>query len=412
MRTLKHALYLLLSLVAAGLAVVAVIPGKNIPLDEAGAFAEFVPNLLEHYAIPGLALSVITDNKLTHVQAYGFANVERQVAMSVDTPLNVASVSKPILGITILQLAEQGRLDLDTDVNEYLPFRIANPHNNSKITLRHLATHTSGIVDLDHIADYYSARSAEHLPLIQYLERRLDPGGALFKDGAHYLKAEAGTVRQYSNLGAGVAGAVVESVTKCGLQALTQSALFMPLKMTNSSWLVSHFRTDQLGTRYRVEQCLPWPRLCTDTESPIANYIANVAFARLETQKQFHAYPHYDNPNYPDGGVHASIADLTKLASWLLAPDETRDTTILGHRSFSEMLALQLAPELSMSQRFFWRDRNGLTGHTGSDRGIYSSFYFDRASGFAVVFLMNRTPDATTEQAAEKLYQRVRQEFL
>ena len=73
---------------------------------------------------------------------------------------------------------------------------------------------------------------------------------------------------------------------------------------------------------------------------------------------------------------------------------------------------MQLPASLDDRQRFFWRDRYGLTGHAGSDRGVYTSLYFDRAKGNAIIVLMNRTPDGDTEVAMERIFERVSSEML
>ncbi|NJO33667.1 MAG: hypothetical protein HC869_11530 [Rhodospirillales bacterium] len=69
------------------------------------------------------------------------------------------------------------------------------------------------------------------------------------------------------------------------------------------------------------------------------------------------------------------------------------------------------AGELDGRQRFFWRDRDGFTGHAGSDRGVFAHFYFDRAGRSGYIVLMNRTPDAGSERAMEAIVLRIRKDF-
>ena len=105
---------------------------------------------MEEAAIAGLAVAVIRDSPVALAKTYGYADVERRQPVTADTPFNIASISKPVLGIILLQLAAAGRLDLDRDINEYLHFTGANPHARSApITVRQLATHTAGIADND-----------------------------------------------------------------------------------------------------------------------------------------------------------------------------------------------------------------------------------------------------------------------
>lgn len=103
---------------------------------------------------------MIRHREVIRIEGRGFADVASHRKMTADTPINIASISKPILGIALLQLQDQGLLDLDADVNGYLPLRVANPNfPTAAITLRQLATHTSSITDFADPADYRGARA-------------------------------------------------------------------------------------------------------------------------------------------------------------------------------------------------------------------------------------------------------------
>ncbi len=386
-------------------------PRQEYTAQDAETFDEFAGRLIRENAIPGMAVAVISDRKIAHSGGYGFADVESNRPMTAETPVNIASVSKPILGLAILQLVDQGELELDEDVNGYLPFEIVNPHTQGEaITLRHLATHTSGIADFYDVADFEPGRDSP-TPLTAHLQDLLTASGERYGEGQHFLETSPGTAREYSNLGAGVAGAVAEAKTGQSLSELSRTGVFEPLGMKNTSWSLGDYEPGMLAKRYRVEQCLPWTGICTDTQHPVSNHIVGAVFDPPAQSKKYLAYSQFGNPNYPDGGVHSSAADLAKLAIALLNGGQYEDGLILEEATFAEMMRLQLPPEVSTRQRFFWRDRDGMTGHSGSDLGVYSSFYFDMDSGNAVIVLMNRTPDAQTELAMEQVIARAREDF-
>jgi len=388
------------------------LPRQEITSDKAKNFDDFVSALINENGIPGVAIAVIKDQKIERLQGYGFADVQTGRKMTGDTPINIASISKPIMGIAVLQLAERNMLDIDEDVNAYLPFRVDNPHtSDEKITLRNLATHTSSVADFYDVNDFTPGVDAPTL-LVDHLNSLLVPTGSRFQEGEHYLKTRPGEQREYSNLGAGVAGAVAEAVSGKSLNDLTQEGVFGPLDMTRTSWLLEDFPAGQLATRYEVEQCISWVNICADTESPRLNHVISKIFDPSSDNKHPKAYPQFGNPNYPDGGVHSSAADLAKLVMSILNDGKYENGALLQAASFEEMLRLQLPPELSKRQRFFWRDRDGMTGHSGSDLGVYSSLYFDHAKGDAVIILMNRTPDAKTEDAMKQIMGRARQSLL
>lgn len=403
---------IVVALSGAMLLFLAAAPRQKTTSDSAESLDAFISALMEEEAVPGLALAVIKNREIIHIEGYGFADVATERPMTADTPMNIASISKPILGIALLQLKDKGLIDLDTDVNAYLPFQIDNPHiDGEHITVRHLATHTSGIVDSSDATDFAS-RENSPVALADHLRGLLTPEGKLYDAGAHYLKAEPGTAREYSNLGAGVAGAVAEAVGGAPLRDLARDDIFVPLAMSNSSWSLDDFPPTALATRYEVRQCIPFIGVCATSVEPVANYLINAVFNPPERYKRFEPYPQYRSLNYPDGGVYSSARDLATLTLAILDAGQYEGGALLSEGAFNEMLRLQLPTKLSTSQRFFWRDRNNLTGHSGSDRGVFTSLYFDQAKGNAVIVLINRTPDGETEAAMERLIERVSAELL
>ncbi|NJO33666.1 MAG: beta-lactamase family protein [Rhodospirillales bacterium] len=270
-------------MVAAALAAALVLLGLALPRQRhvaahAETFDAFMAQMLEEAAIPGAAIVVVRNGEIIHSAGYGFADVDAHRPMTPDTPINLASVSKPVLGMGLMRLHEEGRLELDVDVNTYLPFRIDNPRlEGEAITLRTLAAHTSGIGDFYDPEEYTLGADAPQA-LDGYLADLLAPTGARFEAGAHYLKTAPGEARAYSNLGAGVAGAVLESVADETLAAYQQRTLFEPLGMTRTSWRIADYGPHELAVRYRVRQCTPLLPMCADTEQPAWNEIVSRVF--------------------------------------------------------------------------------------------------------------------------------------
>jgi CubicO group peptidase (beta-lactamase class C family) len=117
-------------------------PEKPSPLDT------FILEGMKEAKVPGLAALVIRDGNVAWSGYYGWANVETRTPVSRDTRFQLASVSKTVTACAIMQQVEQGKLDLDADINSVLPFTVRNPgHPDRPITLRHLLTHSSGIKD-------------------------------------------------------------------------------------------------------------------------------------------------------------------------------------------------------------------------------------------------------------------------
>ena len=380
------------------------LPKQQIKSDTAKNIDEYINAKMEEIAIPGMAVSVIRNGEVILLKGYGYANVKRQKKVDINTPFNIASISKPVLGIALLKLVDQKKLDLDEDINSYLPFRIVNPKNNvNKITVRQLATHTSGINDYYDPTTYTNNKDAE-VSLATQIKSLLTPEGSLYNEGEYFKNSPAGTVREYSNLGADVAGLVLESITGESLDEFASKEIFHPLKMENTGWLLADFDLDKIATPYNVRQCVPFFNFCSDATKPISNYLISKIFNPPFKNKSFIEYPHFGSPLYPDGGINTSINDLTILITTLFNKAKNDGYNLLSEASFNEMFKLQLPASLSTRQRFFWRDNeDGLTGHSGSDQGVFTSAYFDLEKQNGVIILMNRDVDPATEKAMDEI---------
>lgn len=405
MKMKKSAITFLLVAVA-GTAAWLALPKQEHVADSSGDIDEFIRAVMEEAAIPGLAVAVIEDGETKFVRAFGYADIEQRKPVTPDTPFNIASISKPIMGVALLQLTEQGRLDLDSDINGYIPFKIDNPKTEGeRISVRHLVTHTSGLADFYDI-ETYSENSDPSISLKDHLERLLTASGSGYRNGEHYLPSMPGAVREYSNLAAGVAGLVVESVANERLSDYSRKNIFQPLGMNNTGWLLSEFNLENVAVPYEVEQCIPFTALCADWRSPKVNLLITEVFDPPVAYKHHHKHPHYGNPQYPDGGVRSSINDLNTFVLAILGDENGK--AVFTQTLREEMLKKQLPAEVDKRQRFFWRDdQAGRIGHKGSDIGVFTSLYFDPENRNAVIILMNRGVDVAAEQAMDKLSNRL-----
>jgi CubicO group peptidase (beta-lactamase class C family) len=338
----------------------------------------FFEKIIKDASIPGIAVAKVTNNEVTFLKTYGYANIENKTLVTKDTMFNIASISKPIMGVTLLQLVDKDKLALDININNYLPFKIDNPSTSSeKITLRHLATHTSGINDY-YDPDSFAKNKDSDVSLQNHLKSLLMKDGSKYDNGKYYSKRLPGKDRDYSNLGAGLAGYLVEATTGISLAKYSQQTLFDSLYMKNTAWLLGGLNLDNIAVPYAI----------TD-------------------RGLFQPYSHIGNPQYPDGGIRSSISDLSTFMIALLKNSDHNGNKLLSDTTYKEMLELQLEKEISTTQRFFWSDNKmGLTGHMGSDPGVFTAFYFNPQSNDGIIILMNtdmtkKSADAMKEIAVE-----------
>ena len=134
--------------------------------------------------IPGLGVSIVSSNGILYSKGFGSRNIEVNLPYDSLTLQPIASISKTFIGLALMKLVEENKIDLNTDINSILPFKVINPHfPESKITILHLATHTSSITDTydSESAAYYLIDKEFDIDNLPKVER---------KDFKKYLKTK------------------------------------------------------------------------------------------------------------------------------------------------------------------------------------------------------------------------------
>lgn len=186
-------------------------------------FDGILPLQLERSDIAGASVLVMQDGNVLLAKGYGVADVKTKKPVDPNTTIfRLASISKLFTWISVMQLEEQGKLNLDTDINQYLDFQIS-PAFNQPITLRNLMTHTGGFEDVQNDIIVVDPKDAVTLrdDLIRNQPRRLFPPGQ---------------VPAYSNYGVGLASYIVQRVSGEPFEQYVQEHIFAPLAMTHSSF--------------------------------------------------------------------------------------------------------------------------------------------------------------------------------
>jgi len=283
--------------------------------------------------LPGAVLAIARDGKLVYLEAFGFRDKAAGIAMTTDTIFNIASMTKPMTAVAALTLAEQGRLVIDEPIARILPafadMKVAtlNPAGDTitdttpairQITTRDLLTHTSGLI--------YGGRGSTAV-------HKMYPAGSaaaalaltgpefLAKLAALPLLAQPGSTWDYG-FGLDVTGQIVEALTKQSLGAYLSDAVWKPLGMTDTGFLIPAEKTA------RYARALP-----TDPE----------------TGKPQRLEPDSTTPTKFEcgGGCAVSTAsDYLRFASMLLNDGEFGGKRILSPVMTRYMLTNQLAPQV------------------------------------------------------------------
>jgi CubicO group peptidase (beta-lactamase class C family) len=270
---------------------------------------EFVPNQLESNHIPGAAVAVVKDGQLLFAKGYSYADLENEIPVVADTTLfRTGSVAKLFTWTAVMQLIEQGKLNLDADVNAYLEtFQIPDTFPDV-ITLRHLLTHTAGFED-----DLFGvlAREPDDLvPLSDFVSKHIP--ARIYPPG---------TVTAYSNYGVTLAGYIVEQVAGVPFADYVNAEIFEPLGMTRTTFA----------------QTLP--------DDLAVNSAKGYTFSKAGFQESNFEYYQIA----PAGSASATVSDMSRFMLAFLQDGELEGKRILEPSTINTMLGRQFSNDERLS---------------------------------------------------------------
>ena len=292
--------------------------------------------------LASLSVLALRDGELLYQAQFGSqwidnANPARSRSADAQTLYRIASISKTITTLGVMKLVEQGRLQLDRDVSDYLGYRLRNPHfPQDPITLRMLLSHRSSL--RDDAGYYWDALQNVHLREV------LVPGGRLHGSGAMWAaNAGPGAFFSYANLPWGVIGSVMESVTGERFDRLMRRLILDPMGLQGgfhpadfSAGELSH-----LATLYRKRNEVAG-REVWDSAGP---WVAQVDDYSLQPPAPRAGADYVPGSNGtlfgPQGNCRLSAQALGQIALMLLNRGQHQGRQILRPETVDEMLATQ-----------------------------------------------------------------------
>jgi CubicO group peptidase (beta-lactamase class C family) len=183
----------------------------------------YMPYALERGDIAGAVVVVVKDGQVLVKKGYGYSDVAKRTPVDPDTTMfRPGSVSKLFTWTAVMQQVEEGRINLDRDVNTYLDFKLP-PYQGKPVTMRNLMTHTGGFEE-------------DIRNLLTYDPKGAPPLGDVLKSHIPARIFPPGEVPAYSNYGAALAGYIVQRVSGQPFEAYVEQHIFQPLGMTHASF--------------------------------------------------------------------------------------------------------------------------------------------------------------------------------
>lgn len=312
-------------------------PGFARPSDE-------IDNLLEHYTgnVPGASVLVLRDGKPVVRRSYGLADLGKKVAATPGTNYRLASITKQFTAAAILLLVEDGHLSLVDPVSRWLP---SLPPATDPVTVRHLLTHTSGLIDYEDVMAPDTKVQVHDDDVLSLLEPH---DSTYFKPGSDY---------RYSNSGYALLALIVERVSGKRFAAFLDERIFRPLEMTGT---VAHEEGVSTISHRAFGHTLKegsWTRRDQSSTSAVLG----------------------------DGGIYSSIDDLAKwdaaLSDSRLLSDESRRLACSPHTPTKTE---------GVSYGFGWRISGETVSHTGETSGFRNVIIRYPARRLTVIILTNR----------------------
>lgn len=209
-------------------------------IDDDAAVDAYLRGEIADQGLPGAAVAVIRDGQIDHLAGFGEADSSGR-AMTPQTPVLVASLSKGFTALAVMKLVQTGKVDLSAPVQRYLPwFQVANPDDSARITVEELLHHTSGLpgndaLILEQMGDDQDPASLEQgVRALAGIDLRDTPGGSF----------------EYTDLGYNTLGEIAQTVSGQSYADYLQEHVFRPLQIHHTHTTIAAARQDGAAEGY------------------------------------------------------------------------------------------------------------------------------------------------------------------
>jgi CubicO group peptidase (beta-lactamase class C family) len=319
-----------------------------------------VVRVLDRWPTAGLAVAVIREGEPTWFHAHGVSSVTTRAPVTPDTVFRIGSLTKTFTAVAVMQLWEQGRVDLDAPANDYLStFQLRTMRADLQpATLRHLLTHTGGIGYWRRVSDLLHPVSGAGVEA-----RQLQPLGEYYRRGLPQ-EIQPGTKWVYSNHGFAALGQIVEDVSGQVLRDYLREHVFDPLGMQHTDLVRSECVRPGLATGYLVRS------------------------------RGLVRAPDREVPTPGGGGLYSTPNDLARYVACLLHEGSGAQGRILQPSTVAQMFSPQFQPDprlpgMGLGFNLGAEDGHRTVGKDGVVSGFLAALTMAPTAGIGVVALSN-----------------------
>jgi CubicO group peptidase (beta-lactamase class C family) len=285
-----------------------------------GQIGPRMQGFVDRHMVAGVVTLVTHNGETVHVNAVGQQNREEGKAMAPDTIFQIMSMTKPVTGVAVMMMAEEGKLNLTDPVEHHLPefkgqmLREASTGGMIKprrpVTVRDLMTHTSGL----------PTNPGKDLFEDAYQKMKIPLGEAVKLFAKNSLDFEPGTKWQYSNMGIATLGRLVEVTSGMSFEDFVQARIFEPLGMKDSHFFLPAAKRSRLAMIYRAQEG------ALQRADPKTLLAGDPAYYRQEAK--FSA---------PEFGLYSTAADMAAFYNMMLNGGASRGKRLLSRAAVETM---------------------------------------------------------------------------
>jgi len=339
---------------------------EGIENEVADDFDARIEELMRQGHLPSIAVCIVKNNTMVWAKGYGYANLNplNKRKATPDTVYPIASISKSVCAVAIMQLYEKGLIDLDDDVSKYLPFDLKNPKfPEVNITFRMLMAHQSSIAET-------TLRFLLYFTVLKIPYSRLDdyflPGGSFYSSKV-WNDYSPGEDVCYSTQNNEILSYALQQITNQSYTDYCQENIFEPLQMYNTSFYFSDYDKDELAGLY------------------------------LWVRGVYLPMPHIEPTYYAGGGVKTTISDFSHFLIMHTSGGVYDGVQILSEESVEEMHRAQYPDSLDegYNHGFGWYFKTHPDGetygrHGGRHHGAAAEMIMRYSDKVGILFFWNQ----------------------